>query len=55
MSSGWCNQLDISSEGLGIALGPVTWQQILPLAQRFGRSAYGVSVRLPGRSALPLS
>jgi len=27
-------------EGLGIALEPVTWQQILPLALRFDRSAY---------------
>jgi len=30
----------ISFEGLGIALRPVTWQQILPLALRFYRSAY---------------
>jgi predicted nucleic acid-binding protein len=29
-----------SFEGLGIALRPVTWQQILPLALRFDRSAY---------------
>jgi predicted nucleic acid-binding protein len=29
-----------SFEGLSIALEPITWQQILPLAQRFGRSAY---------------
>ena len=29
-----------SFEGLGIALLPVTWQQILPLALRFDRSAY---------------
>lgn len=29
-----------SFEGLGIALKPVTWQQILPLALRFDRSAY---------------
>jgi len=29
-----------SVEGLGIALRPVTWQQILPLALRFDRSAY---------------
>jgi predicted nucleic acid-binding protein len=28
-----------SFEGLGLALEPVTWQQILPLARRFGRSA----------------
>jgi len=27
-------------EGLGIELEPVTWQQMLPLAQRFDRSAY---------------
>ena len=27
-------------EGLGIELEPVTWQQILPLARRFDRSAY---------------
>jgi len=27
-------------EGLGIALRPVTWAQILPLALRFDRSAY---------------
>ena len=29
-----------SFEGLGIALRPVAWQQILPLALRFDRSAY---------------
>jgi predicted nucleic acid-binding protein len=29
-----------SFEGLSISLEAVTWQQILPLAQRFGRSAY---------------
>ena len=29
-----------SFEGLRIALRPVTWQQILPLALRFDRSAY---------------
>lgn len=29
-----------SFEGLGIALEPVTWQQMLPLAVRFDRSAY---------------
>ena len=29
-----------SFEGLGIALRPVTWQQVLPLALRFDRSAY---------------
>ena len=29
-----------SFEGLGIALRPVTWQQILPVALRFERSAY---------------
>lgn len=29
-----------SFEGLGIGLRPVTWQQMLPLAQRFDRSAY---------------
>jgi predicted nucleic acid-binding protein len=29
-----------SFEGLGIELLPVAWQPILPLAQRFGRSAY---------------
>jgi len=29
-----------SFEGLGIALRPVTWQQMLPLALRFDRSAY---------------
>jgi predicted nucleic acid-binding protein len=29
-----------SFEGLGIALKPVTWQQMLPLAVRFDRSAY---------------
>jgi predicted nucleic acid-binding protein len=27
-------------EDLGIELEPVTWQQMLPLAQRFDRSAY---------------
>jgi len=27
-------------EGLGIAMEPVSWRQILPLAQRFDRSAY---------------
>jgi predicted nucleic acid-binding protein len=29
-----------SFEDLGILMEPVMWQQILPLAQRFGRSAY---------------
>ncbi|MFN2220865.1 MAG: type II toxin-antitoxin system VapC family toxin [Anaerolineae bacterium] len=29
-----------SFEGLGIALEPVGWQQMLPLAVRFDRSAY---------------
>jgi predicted nucleic acid-binding protein len=29
-----------SFEGLGIALRSVTWQQMLPLALRFGRTAY---------------
>ena len=29
-----------SFEGLGIVLEPVTWQQMLPLAVRFDRSAY---------------
>jgi predicted nucleic acid-binding protein len=29
-----------SFEGLGIALQPVDWQQMLPLALRFDRSAY---------------
>lgn len=29
-----------SFEGLGIALKPVTWQHVLPLALRFDRSAY---------------
>jgi len=29
-----------SFEGLGIALRPVTWQQMLPVALRFDRSAY---------------
>jgi predicted nucleic acid-binding protein len=29
-----------SFEGLGIALKPVTWHQVLPLALRFDRSAY---------------
>lgn len=29
-----------SFEGLNIVLRPVTWQQVLPLAQRFDRSAY---------------
>lgn len=27
-------------EGLGIEMRPVTWQQMLPLARRFDRSAY---------------
>ena len=27
-------------EGMGIGLEPVTWQQMLPLARRFDRSAY---------------
>jgi len=27
-------------EGLGIEMEPVTWQQMLPLARRFDRSAY---------------
>ena len=34
------NDLLTSFEGLGIALQPVAWQQMLPLAQRFNRSAY---------------
>lgn len=29
-----------SFEGLGIEMMPVTWSQMLPLAQRFDRSAY---------------
>ena len=29
-----------SFEGLRIELRPVSWQQMLPLAQRYGRSAY---------------
>jgi len=29
-----------SFEGLGITLRPVGWEQMLPMAQRFGRSAY---------------
>ena len=29
-----------SFEGLGISLRPVSWQQMLPLALRFDRSAY---------------
>ncbi len=29
-----------SFEGLGIKMEPVTWQQMLPLARRFDRSAY---------------
>ena len=29
-----------SFEGLGIPLKPVSWQQMLPIALRFGRSAY---------------
>ena len=29
-----------SFEGLGIALRPVTWQQMVPLALRFDRSAH---------------
>jgi predicted nucleic acid-binding protein len=33
-----------SFEGLGIALEPVTWQQMLPLAVRFDRSAYDAAV-----------
>ena len=32
-----------SFEGLGIALRPVTWQQMLPLALRFDRSAFGAA------------
>ena len=30
----------VAFDGLGIELDTVTWQQILPLAQRFDRSAY---------------
>jgi predicted nucleic acid-binding protein len=30
----------VAFEGLGIEIEPVTWQQMLPLARRFDRSAY---------------
>ncbi len=30
----------VAFEGLGIEMEPVTWQQMLPLARRFDRSAY---------------
>lgn len=30
----------VALDGLGIEMEPVTWQQVLPLARRFDRSAY---------------
>lgn len=30
----------VAFDGLGIEMEPVTWQQVLPLARRFDRSAY---------------
>jgi predicted nucleic acid-binding protein len=44
-----------SFEGLGIALRPVTWQQVLPLALRFDRSAYDAAyLALAEETAEPL-
>jgi predicted nucleic acid-binding protein len=44
-----------SFEGLGIALRPVTWQQMLPLALRFDRSAYDAAyLALAEETAQPL-
>ena len=44
-----------SFEGLGIALRPVTWQQMLPLALRFDRSAYDAAyLALAEETAEPL-
>jgi len=44
-----------SFEGLGIVLRPVTWQQILPLALRFDRSAYDAAyLALAEGTAQPL-
>jgi predicted nucleic acid-binding protein len=44
-----------SFEGLGIALRPVTWQRILPLALRFDRSAYDAAyLALAEETAQPL-
>ncbi len=40
ISDGQAEGILTSFEGLGIALRPVTWQQMLPPALRFGRSAY---------------
>jgi hypothetical protein len=39
-----------SFEGLGIALRPVTWQHLLPLALRFDRSAYDAAYLIAGDS-----
>ena len=36
-----------SFEGLGIALEPVSWQQMLPMAVRFDRSAYDAAYLAP--------
>lgn len=42
-------------EGLGIELEPVTWQQILPLARQFDRSAYDAAyLALADRRGEPL-
>jgi predicted nucleic acid-binding protein len=44
-----------SFEGLGIVLRPVDWQQMLPLALRFGRSAHDAAyLALAEASGQPL-
>jgi predicted nucleic acid-binding protein len=53
--AGQGSEILASFEGLSIALEPVTWQQILPLAQRFGRSAYDAAyLALAEATGLPL-
>ena len=45
----------VAIEGLGIALEPVTWQQMLPFAQQFDRSAYDAAyLALAAAKAEPL-
>jgi hypothetical protein len=45
MSDEQAGNILTSLEGLGIALQPVTWQQMLPLALRFDRSAHDAAYR----------
>jgi predicted nucleic acid-binding protein len=55
ISDGQAETLLSSFEGLGIALRPVTWHQILPLALRFDRSAYDAAyLALAEEAAQPL-